>query len=91
MLAEIMRMKFSVAISGTHGKTTTTAMTAAVLEKLDPTVVVGGKLVSLGSHARIGRGEVMVVEADEALRINREIFSDSRRCHLGGCRSPRLL
>ena len=66
MLAEIMRMKSSVAISGTHGKTTTTAMTAAVLEKLDPTVVVGGKLVSLGSHARIGRGEIMVVEADEA-------------------------
>ncbi|MCZ6680374.1 MAG: UDP-N-acetylmuramate--L-alanine ligase [Candidatus Poribacteria bacterium] len=66
MLAEIMRMKFSVAVSGTHGKTTTTAMTAAVLEKLDPTVVVGGKLVSLGSHARIGQGEMMVVEADEA-------------------------
>ena len=66
MLAEIMRMKFSVAISGTHGKTTTTAMTAAVLDKLDPTVVVGGKLVSLGSHARIGHGDVMVVEADEA-------------------------
>ena len=59
-------MKSSVAISGTHGKTTTTAMTAAVLEKLDPTVIVGGKLVSLGSHARIGRGEIMVVEADEA-------------------------
>ena len=66
MLAEIMRMKFSVAVSGTHGKTTTTAMTAAVLDDLDPTVVVGGKLVSLGSHARIGHGEVMVVEADEA-------------------------
>ncbi|MBI1928474.1 UDP-N-acetylmuramate--L-alanine ligase [Candidatus Poribacteria bacterium] len=66
MLAEIMRMKFSVAVSGTHGKTTTTAMTAAVLEKLDPTVVVGGKLVSLGSHARIGHSEMMVVEADEA-------------------------
>ncbi len=66
MLAEIMRMKSSVAISGTHGKTTTTAMTAAVLEKLDPTVIVGGKLVSLGSNARIGRGEIMVVEADEA-------------------------
>lgn len=66
MLAEIMRMKSSVAISGTHGKTTTTAMTAAVLEKLDPTVIVGGKLVSLGSHARFGRGEIMVVEADEA-------------------------
>ncbi len=66
MLAEIMRMKYSIAISGTHGKTTTTAMTAAVLDKLDPTVVVGGKLVSLGSHARIGQGDVMVVEADEA-------------------------
>ena len=66
MLAEIMRMKFSVAVSGTHGKTTTTAMTAAVLDKLDPTVVVGGKLVSLGSHARIGRSKMMVVEADEA-------------------------
>lgn len=66
MLAEIMRMKFSVAVSGTHGKTTTTAMTAAILDELDPTVVVGGKLVSLGSHARIGHGEVMVVEADEA-------------------------
>ena len=66
MLAEIMRMKFSVAVSGTHGKTTTTAITAAVLDELDPTVVVGGKLISLGSHARIGHGEVMVVEADEA-------------------------
>jgi len=68
MLAEIMRMKFSVAISGTHGKTTTTAMTAAVLEEggLDPTVVVGGKLVSMGSNARMGKGDFMVVEADEA-------------------------
>ncbi|MBM3240275.1 UDP-N-acetylmuramate--L-alanine ligase [Candidatus Poribacteria bacterium] len=68
MLAEIMRMKYSIAISGTHGKTTTTAMTAAVLEKggFDPTVVVGGKLVSLGSNARIGHGDFMVVEADEA-------------------------
>jgi UDP-N-acetylmuramate--alanine ligase len=66
MLAEIMRMKFSIAVSGTHGKTTTTAMTAAVLEELDPTVIVGGKLVSLGSHARIGSSDMMVVEADEA-------------------------
>ncbi|MFQ6039831.1 MAG: UDP-N-acetylmuramate--L-alanine ligase, partial [Candidatus Poribacteria bacterium] len=68
MLAEIMRLKYSVAISGTHGKTTTTAMTAAVLENggLDPTVVVGGRLVSLGSNARIGHGDFMVVEADEA-------------------------
>ena len=68
MLAEIMRMKFSIAISGTHGKTTTTAMTAAVLENGggDPTVVVGGRLVSLGSNARLGHGDFMVVEADEA-------------------------
>jgi len=68
MLAEIMRMKYSVAISGTHGKTTTTAMAAAVLENsgLDPTVVVGGRLVSLGSNARLGHSDFMVVEADEA-------------------------
>jgi len=65
MLNEITRMRYSVAISGTHGKTTTTAMTAAVLETLDPTVVVGGKLMN-GSHARSGTGNVMVVEADEA-------------------------
>lgn len=65
MLNEITRMRYSVAVSGTHGKTTTTAMTAAVLRSLDATVVVGGKLVN-GSHARSGDGEVMVVEADEA-------------------------
>ena len=65
MLNEITRMRYSVAVSGTHGKTTTTAMTAAVLGSLDPTVVVGGKLVN-GSHARSGKGDVMVVEADEA-------------------------
>ena len=74
MLAEIMRMKFSIAISGTHGKTTTTAMTAAVLEKLDPTVVVGGKLISLGSHARIGNSDMMVVEADEAYGSIEKLF-----------------
>ena len=65
MLNEITRMRYSVAVSGTHGKTTTTAMTATVLADLDPTVVVGGKLVD-GSHARTGEGDVMVVEADEA-------------------------
>ncbi len=76
MLAEIMRMKFSVAISGTHGKTTTTAMTAAVLEEgeLDPTVVVGGKLVSLKSNARMGKGDFMVVEADEAYGSIKKFF-----------------
>ncbi len=65
MLNEITRMRYSIAVSGTHGKTTTTAMTAAVLTTLDPTVVVGGKLVN-GSNARSGHGDVMVIEADEA-------------------------
>ena len=65
MLNEITRMRYSVAVSGTHGKTTTTAMTATVLSSLDPTVVVGGKLTD-GSHARSGEGDVMVIEADEA-------------------------
>jgi len=65
MLNEITRMRYSIAVSGTHGKTTTTAMTSAVLASLDPTVVVGGKLVD-GSNARSGHGDVMVIEADEA-------------------------
>ncbi len=65
MLNEITRMRRSIAVSGTHGKTTTTALTAAVLSSLDPTVVVGGKLVN-GSNARSGHGDVMVIEADEA-------------------------
>lgn len=65
MLNEITRMRYSIAVSGTHGKTTTTAMTSTVLASLDPTVVVGGKLRG-GSNARSGHGEVMVVEADEA-------------------------
>ena len=63
MLNEITRMRYSVAVSGTHGKTTTTAMTATVLGSLDPTVVVGGKLMD-GSHARSGEGDVMVIDAD---------------------------
>jgi len=68
MLAELMRMKYSIAISGTHGKTTTTAMTATVLEygNLDPTVVDGGIIKALGSNIRLGKSEFMVVEADEA-------------------------
>ncbi|RKU07459.1 UDP-N-acetylmuramate--L-alanine ligase [Candidatus Poribacteria bacterium] len=65
MLNEITRMRYSIAVSGTHGKTTTTAMTAAVLASLDPTVVVGGKLVN-GTNAQSGHGDVMVIEADEA-------------------------
>lgn len=68
MLAELMRLKFGVAIAGAHGKTTTTSMTAAVLAQggLDPTVVIGGKVNALGSHARLGRGDLLVAEADES-------------------------
>ena len=68
MLAELMRLKYGVAIAGSHGKTTTTSMVATILAAagLDPTAVVGGKLNSLGSNAKLGKGEVMVVEADES-------------------------
>jgi len=68
MLAELMRMKYGVAVSGAHGKTTTTAMIAAVLGRgrLDPTVVIGGRVGALRSGAKLGRGEVMVAEADES-------------------------
>ncbi len=70
MLAELMRMKYGVAVAGSHGKTTTTSMVAAVLDKggLDPTVVVGGRLKHLGSGARFGKGDFMVAEADESDR-----------------------
>jgi UDP-N-acetylmuramate--alanine ligase len=68
MLAELMRLKYGVAIAGSHGKTTTTSMTAAVLDRagVDPTVVVGGRVNTLGSNAKLGRGDFMVVEADES-------------------------
>jgi UDP-N-acetylmuramate--alanine ligase len=68
MLAELMRLKYGIAIAGTHGKTTTTSMVAAVLAegRLDPTVVVGGRISSLGSNARLGQGEYLVAEADES-------------------------
>jgi UDP-N-acetylmuramate--alanine ligase len=68
MLAELMRMKYGVAVGGAHGKTTTTSMVAAVLARggLDPTIVVGGRLQSLGSNARLGRGQFLVAEADES-------------------------
>ena len=70
MLAELMRLRFSIAVAGSHGKTTTTAMIALVLEQagLDPTAVIGGKLTAFGSNARLGRGEYMVAEADESDR-----------------------
>jgi len=68
MLAEIARLKYTVAVAGTHGKTTTTSMVAAVLQAggFDPTVVVGGRLKHLESGARLGKGEYLVAEADES-------------------------
>src|SRR5512140_1042484 len=68
MLAELMRMKYSVAVAGAHGKTTTTSMVAAVLAAggLDPTIVVGGRVRSLGTNARLGKGDFLVAEADES-------------------------
>src|SRR6185295_4660600 len=68
MLAELMRMKYGVAVGGSHGKTTTTSLVAAVLREAgrDPTMVVGGKLRTLGTNARLGQGEFLVAEADES-------------------------
>jgi UDP-N-acetylmuramate--alanine ligase len=70
MLAELMRLKVGIAVAGAHGKTTTTSMIAAVLAAadLDPTFVVGGRVNHAGSNAQVGRGEYMVVEADESDR-----------------------
>jgi len=68
MLAELMRLKYGIAIAGTHGKTTTTSIVAAVLGAggFDPTVVVGGRVHGLGANARLGQGEFLVAEADES-------------------------
>ena len=65
-----MRLRYGIAIAGAHGKTTTTSMVALVLERagLDPTAVIGGRLSAFGSNARLGRGDYMVVEADESDR-----------------------
>jgi UDP-N-acetylmuramate--alanine ligase len=70
MLAELMRLRYAIAVAGSHGKTTTTSMIALVLERagLDPTAVIGGRLSAFGSNARLGRGELMVAEADESDR-----------------------
>ena len=68
MLAELLRFKQGIAVAGTHGKTTTTSLIACVLAEagMDPTFVIGGRLVSAGSHAKLGSGEFIVVEADES-------------------------
>ena len=76
MLAELMRLRYAVAVAGAHGKTTTTSMIAFVLERagLDPTAVIGGRLSAFGSNARLGRGELMVAEADESDRSFLKLF-----------------
>ncbi len=68
MLAELMRLKYGIAVAGAHGKTTTTSMIATILAQagLDPTVVIGGKVDSLGGSAKLGQGEILVAEADES-------------------------
>jgi UDP-N-acetylmuramate--alanine ligase len=76
MLAELMRLRFSIAVAGSHGKTTTTSMIALVLERagLDPTAVIGGRLSAFGGNARLGQGELMVAEADESDRSFLKLF-----------------
>jgi UDP-N-acetylmuramate--alanine ligase len=76
MLAELMRLRYAIAVAGSHGKTTTTSMIAFVLERagLDPTAVIGGRVRAFGSNARLGRGEYMVAEADESDRSFLKLF-----------------
>jgi UDP-N-acetylmuramate--alanine ligase len=76
MLAELMRLRYAIAVAGAHGKTTTTSMIAYVLERagLDPTAVIGGRFSAFGSNARLGRGELMVAEADESDRSFLKLF-----------------
>jgi UDP-N-acetylmuramate--alanine ligase len=76
MLAELMRLRFAIAVAGAHGKTTTTSMIALVLERagLDPTAVIGGRLSAFGSNARLGKGEHLVAEADESDRSFLKLF-----------------
>src|SRR4051794_18076701 len=76
MLAELMRLRFAIAVAGAHGKTTTTSMIALVLERagLDPTAVIGGRLSAFGSNARLGGSELMVAEADESDRSFLKLF-----------------
>ena len=96
MLAELMRLSFGVAIAGTHGKTTTTSMVGLVLEHagLDPTVIVGGRLKTIGTHSKHGKSDLMVVEADEfdrsflrlapSLAVITNIDSEHLDCYGGG-------
>jgi UDP-N-acetylmuramate--alanine ligase len=76
MLAELMRLRYSVAVAGAHGKTTTTSMIAVMLERagLDPTAIIGGRLSAFGGNARLGRSELLVAEADESDRSFLQLF-----------------
>lgn len=76
MLAELMRMKFSIAVAGTHGKTTTTSLLGHILREcgLDPTVIVGGRVLGVGSNAYLGKGDYLVAEADEFDRSISKFF-----------------
>jgi len=76
MLAELMRLRYAIAVAGSHGKTTTTSMIAFVLEQagLDPTAVIGGRVSAFGSNARLGQGDYMVAEADESDRSFLKLF-----------------
>src|SRR3954453_9548343 len=76
MLGELMRVKDGVAVAGSHGKTSTSTMVAAVLARagLDPTAIIGGKVTAFGSNARLGRGDVLVAEADESNGSFRHLF-----------------
>ena len=68
MLAELMRMKYGIAIAGTHGKTTTTSLVATVLAagELDPTIIIGGRIKNMGGHAKLGQSQYLIAEADES-------------------------
>jgi len=76
MLAELMRLRYAIAVAGSHGKTTTTSMIAFMLERagLDPTAVIGGRVSAFGSNARLGHGRFMVAEADESDRSFLKLF-----------------
>ncbi len=93
MLAELMRLKYGIAVAGMHGKTTTTSMLAIVLAAggLDPTVVIGGRVDAIGSNARVGKSEYFVAEADESDRSLLEALADSRRRHQHRPRAHGLL
>ena len=93
MLGELMRLKWSVAVGGTHGKTTTTSLVAALLDAagFDPTVINGGIINNYGTNARLGTGDWMVVEADESDGSFVKLPGHHRRRHQHGCGASRLL